>query len=130
MRRMPWLTHRRSAARFLATLVLGALCAGACDGKGVTFDDDYECVERPDDPTGYLQPICEYIAANMDSYPMDPNQLEIEGITPGDEQTRFNVPEYSSAQFDFVALSCCYTGDWAVIDVTTKQVVAFFLGDV
>ena len=113
------------------TIGLVALLFIACTGEGtLRFDNGYECVERPDDPTGYLQPICQYITSNFETYPEDPNLLEIESVTPGDQETRFNEPQFQTADYDFVALSCCYTGDWAVIDVTTTEVVQFYLGDI
>jgi len=30
-----------------------------CGLRCIEISSDFECIQRPDDPTGYLQPICQ-----------------------------------------------------------------------
>jgi hypothetical protein len=108
----------RSLALLLA---LTASCSGDDadhhDHKPVDLSPPFTCADRPDDTSGYLQPICQYIVSQLGEYEIDPNTLEIETITPmGDH--------------DEVRLSCCYTGDIATMDRTTRTVLGFSLGDI
>ena len=89
-------------------------------------DAPVECQDRADDATGYLQPICEYIQANLPSYESDPSKLTILALTPGDEVP--GTGPYNTSDYDWVRLSCCYTGDTAVIRKADRTVVAFNLG--
>ena len=117
--------------RLNVTIMLVAIAMGGCDASGdVELGAGFECRGRLDDETGYLKPICEHIAARFDSYPDDPNTLEIVEVVSGDEQDRFHAPELSTEEYVFVGLSCCFTGDWAVVAVGTREVVDFYLGNV
>lgn len=102
------------------------LALAACQDAGP--DLETECEPRPDDETGYLEPICAYIVDTFDSYPEDPNDLEIEQVVSGSEDPRGDG-QYATTQYDHVFLSCCFTGDIAVMDTSTNQVVYFELGD-
>ncbi len=122
--------HSRLIGVFFLGSVAGWSCTNhdLCDFK---IGPDFNCAERPDDPTGYLQPICQHIAENFSCYAMDPNKLEIAEITSGINETyccEYCI-EYCSVDYDFVWLSCCLTGDGAVIHVATKTVVEFWLGN-
>jgi hypothetical protein len=97
----------------VALVIVAASCGGDGDDGGPPF----RCVARPDDTSGYLQPICQYIVDELGEYEIDPNTLEIESITPNDET-------------DQVRLSCCFTGDIATMDRATKTVLGFSLGDI
>ncbi|MFC1610121.1 hypothetical protein ACFL6C_04255 [Myxococcota bacterium] len=110
---------------------------GSGKDDGFHFDSDFECVDRPEDSTGYLKLICEFLAANLDRYEIDPNTLEIEQVIPGDEYDASVGPgrsdwldKYANSAYHLVGLNCCYTGDWAVIEVDTETVVDFSVGDV
>lgn len=111
----------------LASLVALGSCSDDADSRielGPTFD----CHGRPEDVTGYLQPICRYVADVLGRYEIDPNTLAIELVTPGD-QVPGAMPPTNTAEFDHVRLSCCFTGDHAVMRRATHEVVAFMLGD-
>ncbi len=97
-------------------------------GTSFTFDSDFKCAPRPADATGFLQPICQYLVDNFKSYNVNPNGLQIKRILKGSDQTRFGESEYANDNYRFVEVSCCYTGDWAVVDVRTNKVVDFSLG--
>jgi len=87
------------------------------------------CMPRPDDSTGYLESICEYIIDQVGTYEIDPNTIEVREIVPGD-QNELAVPPYDTVEYDWVYLDCCYTGDVAVIERASGVVVDFHLGDV
>jgi hypothetical protein len=75
------------------------------------------CEPRPDDPTGYLLPICEYILANaIDVSPADPNRYAIKRLEERVEDGRPVV---------WVFLDCCYLGDIAIIDKQSGTVQSF-----
>ncbi len=75
------------------------------------------CDARPDDPTGYLQPICQHILANnIDVSPADPNDYRIKHMEDRVEDGREIV---------WVFLDCCYLGDIAVIDKESGAVLSF-----
>jgi hypothetical protein len=124
---------RKSLLIVSATAGFTALVAlsWGCDNNSnqVELGADFHCVARPDDPTGYLEPICQYIATLFESYWVDPNTFTIEKIIPGNVQRVFGLPQYSTREYDFVLLSCCHTGDWAVVHVDSKTVVYFSPGD-
>jgi hypothetical protein len=78
------------------------------------------CPPRPDDPTGYLTTICNYIQANqVNVAPADPYQYQIKQI---EERTENGEPVI------WVFLNCCGMGDIAVIDKASGQVVSFRAG--
>ena len=85
-------------------------------------------MSRGDDATGYLELICDHLVENFERYPEDPNKLRIINTVPGDEQGLFATSSYGTSDYLFVALSCCFTGDWAVIHAPTSNVVAFYAG--
>lgn len=99
-------------------------------GLGLTGcgSDPIVCRDRPDDTTGYLKPICEHLRSEYGTYRIDPNELEIASIKPGDESLDAFAP-YDNADYDWVRLSCCYTGDVAVIHRATVEVVTMRFGD-
>jgi hypothetical protein len=91
---------------------------GGEDGpRPIDLGPPFQCVDRPDDTSGYLQPICQHIVDSLGEYEIDPNTLQIESITPVDATT------------DQVQLSCCFSGDVAVMDRATKTVQSFSPGD-
>ena len=111
-------------------IVLFALMVGCGSGsERVTLDSGFECVERPDDETGFLQPICEYLVTEFDEYDADPNTLEVVQIIAGEDWTRTGS-RFADADHVFVGLSCCFTGDWAVVEESSGRVVEFILGGV
>jgi hypothetical protein len=81
------------------------------------------CLPRDDDPTGYLVKICQYLLAHRDTIHVatDPNSYHIESIERRTEAGR-NVL--------WVRLDCCFTGDIAIIDTATDEVIGFSVGDV
>jgi hypothetical protein len=107
---------------WLAPLLIVAIAScgsddGDSDHKPVDLAPPFACADRPDDTTGYLQPICQYIVDELGEYVIDPNMLEIETIT-------------AMGEHDEVRLSCCYTGDIATMDRATRTVISFSLGDI
>jgi hypothetical protein len=75
------------------------------------------CDPRPDDPTGYLQPICQHILANnIDVSPANPNGYRIKRVEARVEGGR---------EVFWVFLDCCYLGDIAVIDKESGAVLSF-----
>ncbi len=113
----------------LVTMLL--VGCGTDDDAGVRLGPSFVCLERPDDQTGMLRPICEYMVSQLDHYPVDPNSLSIVDTLGGVEaQTRFTLPEYASSDYVFVGLSCCYTGDWAVVHTPDLKVERLILGGI
>jgi hypothetical protein len=112
-------------------LFLFVLCAlySSCDSKKSVELRDIECEPRPDDSTGYLEPICNYLVDTFGTYDVDPNTLDIERVESGADYGSAQDP-YNTAQYDYVFLDCCYTGDGAVIDTNTLEVVEFWIGAV
>ena len=108
---------------------MSLLLAGCGNEDGVQLDDAFACEDRPDDKTGYLKPICEYLAINYQSYSIDPNGLQIKRIESGSGASS-PVEGYNTDAYDYVYLSCCHTGDLAIMSVETKTVLRFILGDV
>ena len=98
----------------------GGIAAGgaAIGGAGAG-----SCLPRDDDPTGYLVKICEYLLAHRDTIRVlvDPNSYHIDSIERRTEAGR-NVL--------WVRLDCCFTGDIAIIDPATDEVIGFSVGDV
>ncbi len=110
--------------------VASALLLSGCGSEdGVQLDDAFVCEDRPDDNTGYLKPICEYLVINYQSYSIDPNELQITRIEPGSKAS-YPVQGYNTDAYDYVYLSCCYTGDLAIMSVETKTVLRFIVGDI
>ena len=108
---------------------MSLLLAGCGNEDGVQLDDAFVCEDRPDDNNGYLEPICEYLVDNYPSYRIDPNELQIRRIESGSEEP-YPVQGYNTDAYDYVYLSCCYTGDLAIMSVETKTVLRFIVGDV
>jgi len=94
----------------------GGVASGGAGGAG-------SCLPRDDDPTGYLVKICEYLLAHRDTIRVlvDPNSYHIDSIERRTEAGR-NVL--------WVRLDCCFTGDIAIIDPATDEVIGFSVGDV
>jgi hypothetical protein len=110
-------------------LCLVLFCASCNTPEGAVYlSDGFECVPRPDDSTGYLQPICLFLQERYRLYDVNPNTLTIESIVPGNEWELTESP-FANEAYDFVELSCCYTGDWAVIDRDRVVVSDFIFGD-
>ncbi len=107
--------HSFAVVVFISVL---ASCRGGDngDGRSIELGPQFQCLDRPDDMSGYLQPICWYIVSTLRQYEIDPNTLEIESIT-------------ADGDVDQVRMSCCFTGDIAVMDRATRTVVSFSLGD-
>lgn len=109
----------------------GVLGGGGALGTGGTLNgtsgqggggDMIECRPRPDDPTGYLVKICEFLAASDNIYvDVDPNLYNIESIA---------TQEWNGRDVIWVYLDCCYMGDIAFIDPETEEVLDFSPGDV
>jgi hypothetical protein len=113
----------------ILNLVLILAINVCCDRDGLydfKIGPDFVCIERPDDPTGYLQLICNFIKDNFKFYGMDPNKLKILAIISGANYER--CLSYCSENYDFVELNCCPSGDWAVIDKINLKVVGFIPG--
>lgn len=108
-------------------VLCGLSCSSDTDGS-VKLESNFGCMERTDDPTGYLQPICLYLVANYDVYNVDPNTLSIEAVVSG-EEWQGSASAFATSDYDFVELSCCYTGDLAVVEKAHREVVDFILGD-
>jgi hypothetical protein len=95
------------AENYRATLIVESPATGSCP-------------PRPDDPTGYLTTICNYIQANqVNVAPADPYRYQIKQI---EERTENGQPVV------WVFLNCCSMGDNAVLDKATGQVVSFRVG--
>jgi len=105
-----------------------------CGRPCIEISSDFECIQRPDDPTGYLQPICQFMVEKLSCYELDPNKIEIVEIVPGSEEQRGGpggpISQYTTDDFDFVLLNCCYSGDRAIMHVASKTCVQFILGPV
>ncbi|MGE0546049.1 MAG: hypothetical protein AB7O24_07480 [Kofleriaceae bacterium] len=112
----------------VAMAVVGLVACGENASDGVTLGAEFQCNQRNEDTTGFLQPICQHIAATFETYPIDPNTLVIEQNLSGAEQTLFDRPELETDDYRFIGLSCCYTGDWAIIEIDTLRVAEFVLG--
>lgn len=128
--RVPRPHNRAISFRLCAVLSIPLAAASwlACgDEEGVKLGPNFVCHERPDDPTGYLQPICLFIADHFEWYRVDPNTLRITKVTNGNEYIGSRGEQFHTVDYDFVELSCCYMGDVAVIEVATKTVVEFYL---
>jgi len=85
------------------------------------FTQANSCPPRPDDATGYLVAICEYLLEN---------QID---VSPGKPQT-YNILRIEEIDSDagvivVVYLDCCYMGDRAQINKKTGDVLSFQLGD-
>jgi hypothetical protein len=78
----------------------------------------YDCKPRLDDPEGYVLKICEYL--NEKQIWVGRNVgLEVAEITEGEQDGREVI---------IVIFACCGTGDSAVIDKETGEVVGYSLG--
>ena len=78
------------------------------------------CPPRPEDDTGHLEAICEYILENsIDVSPGKPQSYNIVRIEEGKLGERDIIVVY---------LDCCYIGDIARIDKQTGEVLSFQLG--
>jgi hypothetical protein len=115
---------------FLLVTLLAISCGDGPSGGShdeVPLGAGFKCMDRPDDPTGYLKPICEHLVASFASYPVDPNKLAIRASGKGSERLPQGSP-YATDAFTVVDLNCCYTGDSAIIEVASKRVIEFRLG--
>ena len=118
--------------RIALGVVAASLAACEVDHKGdqdhtVELGPTFECVDRPEDMTGYLQPICRYLADTYGHYDVDPNTLTIRYVMPGDQFSSAQPPT-NTAEYDYVFLSCCYTGDVSIVRRATHEVVDFWFG--
>jgi hypothetical protein len=78
------------------------------------------CLERPDDATGYLESICRYVVDNeINVTPGNPAEYNILRVEQG---------EYEGQPALVVWLDCCYMGDRAFIDEESGEVIGFSLG--
>lgn len=104
-RRWPWL------------LVVGCVALLALGAWLLRPAPPSHCDPRPDDATGYLVPICQYILANaIDVSPADPNHYAIKRLEERVEAGRVVV---------WVFLDCCYLGDIAIVDKESGAVRSF-----
>jgi hypothetical protein len=67
--------------------------------------------------------ICEYLLAHSDTIRVlvDPNSYNIESIERRSE---------AGSNVLWVRLDCCFTGDIAIINAATDEVIGFSVGDV
>lgn len=111
----------RKLFTLLAALAAGMMACSVFPRSGPPpFDlSQAECTPRQDDPDGYLLAICEYLVENYDTYEIDPAELHIVSVKTGTEQ---------GEEVIIVSLDCCYTGDSAILDPETGEVLKFRFG--
>ena len=85
--------------------------------------EDYsidDCLKVKRDKDGFLEKICRYIIENKIAGAGDPTKIQIDLVQ---DQV------YKGKEVYAVILNCCYTGDSAIIDKKTGEIITYRLGD-
>ncbi len=78
----------------------------------------YSCLPRDEDPEGYLVKICEYLSEKQ-NYVGEFHTFDIVEIWEEEQDGQVVI---------VIRLSCCGTGDYAMIDKETGEVIGYSTG--